>query len=142
MLSPRRIRRLITSEDLGLSGAQAVPFTFTYTLPEPAQVLSILWVYTASVIPLVRVPIIDVNDVTGTNRYAQWFGRQVLAASSTEVNWLAIGTQQVPFFGGQLQTSIPNGFWLKDDFTLTFRGFFGNALGDFQAIAIQLAQYE
>ena len=142
MLSHRRIRRLITSEDLGVIGPQAVPFTFTYTLPEPAQILSVMWIYFADATVLVRVPDITVNEVTGTNRWAEWWGRQIQAAGETEVSWLCIGTQQVPFFGIQLQTSIPDDFWLVDGFTLRFFSRFGAGPGDMQSITFTLAQYE
>ena len=142
MLSHRKIRRLITSEDLGIIGPQTVPFTFTYTLPEPAQFLSVMWIYFADATVLVRVPDITVNEVTGTNRWAEWWGRQIQLAGSTEVSWLAIGTQQVPFFGVQLQTSIPDDFWLKENFTLTFFSRFGVGPGDLISPTFTLAQYE
>ena len=141
MLSHRKIRRLITSEDLGIIGPQTVPFTFTYTLPEPAQFLSVMWIYFADATVAVRVPLITVNEVTGQNRWAEWWGRQIIAASQTEVNWLPIGAQQVGFFAAQFQTSIPNGFWVKENFTFNFRAFFGNGPGDLQNIVFQLAQY-
>ena len=141
-LTNPQFTRIITSDELGIGVGQAVPFTYTHELDEPAQLLNAYWTYMSDANPGTRGPFIDANTDTGFSLGLLW-GGNFMGASAVEQNSLPLGEDLVDFFGiVPVPTSIPEQLYLKRDYTMIFTSFFFAGAGDLQDIYFQLGILE
>ena len=136
MLTPSQSQPCTLATDLGITGQQVIPFTFTNPLAGNTQVSNIIIDLTTSAVVATRRIAVDINDENGARRVSMQ-GRGVQAASQLLLHPLTQGETFVTAFGLTVVTSMPRGFYIRKDWTIVFR-VTNASLGDTQRIMFQL----
>jgi len=135
-LSPASSQPVTLATDLGVTGLQATPFTFTNPLAGSVQLANItVDLFTSAVVATRRLNV-AVNDENG-NRRLLMLAPGIQIASQNFLHPYVQGDKVVTGGGLTTQITIPRGFYLRKDWTIIFSSNFP-ASGDTQRIMFQL----
>jgi len=135
-LSPASHQPVTLATDLGVTGLQATPFTFTNPLAGSVQLANItIDLFTSAVVATRRLTV-TVND-ENANRRLIMLAPGIQIASQNFLHPFVQGDKVVVSLGNTFQITIPRGFYIKKDWTIVFSSNFP-ASGDTQRIMFQL----
>ncbi len=135
-LSPASSQPVTLATDLGVTGSQATPFTFTNPLAGSVMLSYLAVDYTSSAVVGTRRPSVTVNDENG-NRRLIMLARGIQIASQTVLHPFVQGDVVQLVGGGTTSITIPPGFYLRHDWAIIVSSNFPLA-GDTMRVMFQL----
>ncbi len=136
MLSPASSQPVTIATDLGVTGSQSTPFTFTNPLAGNVQLSNIVVEYTSSAVVGARRINVTVNDENG-NRRLIMLSQGIQIASQLILHPFVQGDVALLTGGNFFAQTIPPGFYMRKDWVIIFSSNLP-AAGDTQRIMFQL----
>jgi len=120
-LSDTRTSRIITSEDLGISTGQLVPFSYTFLKSDfvVAQLLYVTNIYLSDATVATRLPSCAITTPSGQLAWNMISQSTVTASQSEQIYW-AQGEQTQGFFTNILPRRLARQFYVFPGYSIRF----------------------